>query len=81
MRCFGDLGDVNHSLFARSKLDEGTELFDADYFTGQDLASLEVGYDDLDELDGLVSIIALSVPHTDTAAVVGNVDLHAGLAR
>ena len=40
---FGDLGDVNHSLFARSELDECTELLDADNFTCEDLSSLEVG--------------------------------------
>ena len=32
---FCNLGNVNHSLFARSKLNECTKLFDADNFTGK----------------------------------------------
>ena len=49
---FGDLGDVNHALFARSELDECAELLDADNLAREDLSSLEVGGDDLDQLDG-----------------------------
>ena len=75
---FGDLGDVNHSLFARSKLDEGTELFDADYFTGQDLASLEVGYDDLDEIDGFLNHSHIGSAYGN-CSVISDIDLHAGL--
>ena len=40
---FCDLGNVNHSLFARCKLKECAELFDADNFTGKVVSIKEFG--------------------------------------
>ena len=44
---FCDLGDMNHTLFSRSKFDKCTEFFDAYYFTGENLAFFVICYDGL----------------------------------
>ena len=57
---FCNLGNVNHSLFARCKLKECAELFDADNFTGKYLPLFKISYDDIDQLFRC-SMIALMV--------------------
>ena len=41
---FCDLGNMNHSLFARCELDECTKFLDANNSSCKDLTFLEIGY-------------------------------------
>ena len=49
-----DLGDVYQSFFARRKLEERAEIFDADDLSFKYLSGLKVRYDGMDEFGRLV---------------------------
>ena len=54
-----NLGNVNHSLLAGSKLKESTELLDADNLSFQNLILFEIGGDDLDVFLGFIHLRAV----------------------
>ena len=69
---------MNHSLFARSELDECTKLFNAYDFTCKNLTCLEICYDDADQLCCTVHHVCVCT--TDRyGTVICNVDLNTSL--
>ena len=72
----GDLGDVDHALFAGCELDESAEFLDADDYAVEDLAFFELGGDDLDHALCFVHALLLAAADGD-AAVIVDVDLDA----
>ena len=69
---------MDHAVFVWSQLYECAEVHDADYFTGQNLASLDVGNDVFDDLDCFCDHIFIGTAY-GYVAIIGNIDLHAGL--
>ena len=72
----GDLGDVDHALFAGCEFDESAEFLDADDNAVEDLAFFKFGGDDLDHALGFIHALLLASADGDRAVVV-DVDLDA----
>ena len=51
---FCNLGNVNHSLFARCKFDECTKFFDAYYFTSENLTFFKISCNDTDHVSSFL---------------------------
>ena len=75
-----DLGNVNHSFFARGKLDECAELLDTYNRSLKDLSLLEISRDDLDHLHCLIHHLLVCTAD-GYIAIIRDVDLHAGAPR
>ena len=75
---FRDLGNMHHSLFSRSKLNECTKFFDADHFSLEYLTSLKICHDRCDQFGSFFHALFLSSADR-YCSVVLDVDLHAGL--
>ena len=72
----GDLGDVDHALFAGSELYECAELLDTDDDAVEDLSFFKFGRDDLDHALGFIHALLLTAADRN-AAVIIDIDLDA----
>ena len=68
---------MNHSLFARSKLNESTKVFNADNCSLKNLTFFKISYDDFDETECFVHCLFVRSANGNST-IIGNVDFNTG---